>query len=227
MFFRADTDCCFQPGSSKKICPTFVHFDLSINLGEWTDWEVALDCGHNHPGSPDSDRWYKKMTRTCKSPNNDPPCVGSDTKYVPCEAGKFGPVRQCQWSLWACLDLVDGGWTDWDLIKDCYENDNGQGWIKHETRTCDDPEPAYGGQPCQGQAEQFPVCPAVNGGWTSWTPANDEDCSYKSATGSWTKPRSRSCTNPEPEYGGSDCSPDGDGTGAESTMVCPPGNPLY
>ena len=56
---------------------------------------------------------------------------------------------------------------------------------------------------------------AVDGGWAVWT--NWDACSVTCGYG--TQRRSRTCTNPSPEYGGLDCS----GTSQE-TMKCFGGN---
>ena len=60
----------------------------------------------------------------------------------------------------------------------------------------------------------------VNGGWTTWT-TSDEACSQ--SCGGGTVERSRTCTNPVPQFDGDDCA--GNATKIEScnTQACPPG----
>ena len=60
---------------------------------------------------------------------------------------------------------------------------------------------------------------SVNGGWSDWIEESDEKC-FES-NGSWMKPRSRTCTNPEALYGGI-CLEDENGVFNESLTECLP-----
>ena len=60
---------------------------------------------------------------------------------------------------------------------------------------------------------------SVDGGWSDWIEESDDNC-FES-NGSWMKPRSRTCTNPEPLYGGI-CLEDESGVFNESFIECSP-----
>ncbi|KAL3852082.1 hypothetical protein ACJMK2_015769 [Sinanodonta woodiana] len=66
-------------------------------------------------------------------------------------------------------------------------------------------------------------CPAVNGGWGSWTDwTSDCGCNVTCSTDTQIKSRKRLCNNPEPDYGGTYCS--GSSTeyqNAACTGLCP------
>lgn len=74
------------------------------------------------------------------------------------------------------------------------------------TRTCDNPVPAYGGAVCLGNSSETSICGQidcpVDGSWSSWT--NWSICS-KSCGGGGYQTRTRTCSDPIPLYGGSDC----------------------
>ncbi|KAH3701750.1 hypothetical protein DPMN_076745 [Dreissena polymorpha] len=63
------------------------------------------------------------------------------------------------------------------------------------------------------------MCP-INGGYTTWSSWGT--CSVTCASGTWT--RSRSCTNPAPQYNGADCTSLGAATETstcDSGIMCP------
>ncbi|KAJ7352817.1 Hemicentin-1 [Desmophyllum pertusum] len=94
-----------------------------------------------------------------------------------------------------------GSWATWTACsKTC-----GYG-IRERKHVCDNPKPAYNGASCVGigykkrRCHAYYPCP-INGNWTSWgawTPCT------KTCGLSYRK-RSRSCTNPPPQYNGSGC----------------------
>ncbi|MHA1483246.1 MAG: DUF7507 domain-containing protein [Candidatus Heimdallarchaeaceae archaeon] len=121
-----------------------------------------------------------------------------------------------------CPTAIDGGWTEWST---CSETCGGG----TQTRTCTNPEPQYGGADCvgdnQGDCNEWDCtgsCPTscgyeggtipdghgdiltcdatnpcpIDGGWTEWSTCS-ETCSGGTQT--------RTCINPEPQYGGADC----------------------
>eukprot|EP00121_Abeoforma_whisleri_P015481 Awhi_evm1s14261 len=70
---------------------------------------------------------------------------------------------------------------------------------------CTNPEPQFGGDNCAGLSSDntncnLGPCP-IDGDWTSWSQYSG--CSVSCGDG--TKSRSRSCTSPPPQYGGTPC----------------------
>uniref|UniRef100_A0A1I8IP79 Netrin receptor UNC5 n=1 Tax=Macrostomum lignano TaxID=282301 RepID=A0A1I8IP79_9PLAT len=112
---------------------------------------------------------------------------------------------------------VDGGWSDWTTMRSCHPScDSGTecssdcfAKSSERRRQCTNPEPQFGGQPCQGRAVISEACDAkctVNGAWSPWSSWSycGEDCRSL---------RHRSCTNPAPRNGGRTCDTDS-GAGA-------------
>jgi hypothetical protein len=61
-----------------------------------------------------------------------------------------------------------------------------------------------------------------NGDWSVWIISEDVNCTQNNQ-GNWTKPRTRTCTNPEPKYGGGACLSDTNGTLSKLTVDCKTG----
>ncbi|KAI8512763.1 Thrombospondin type 1 repeat-containing protein [Branchiostoma belcheri] len=156
--------------------------------GGWSDWTTwsrcAASCGVGQ----------QIRFRTCKNP---PPQHGGKE----C-AGSRKDARRC-W-LPKCPDPVNGNWSDWSSWTECSVS-CGLGLVQR-TRQCDSPPPQHGGI-CLGNSTEFlgcdsgVHCDAVNGQWASWGPWQPcgGDCAGK------TLERSRSCSDPAPQYGGKDC----------------------
>ncbi|XP_078662008.1 SCO-spondin-like [Branchiostoma floridae x Branchiostoma belcheri] len=156
--------------------------------GGWSDWTTwsrcAASCGVGQ----------QIRFRTCKNP---PPQHGGKE----C-AGSRKDARRC-W-LPKCPDPVNGNWSDWSSWTECSVS-CGLGLVQR-TRQCDNPPPQHGGI-CLGNSTEFlgcdsgVHCDAVNGQWASWGPWQPcgGDCAGK------TLERSRTCSDPAPQYGGKDC----------------------
>ncbi|XP_056000284.1 hemicentin-1-like isoform X2 [Ostrea edulis] len=111
---------------------------------------------------------------------------------------------------------VNGGWSAWVTTgswSTCSKTCGGGTQTMKKTRTCTSPRPLNGGSSCSGsstgtdsKACNTQACP-VNGGWsaysafTAWTP-----CPVTCGGGTQSKSRTRTCNNPSPAHGGSDCS---------------------
>ncbi|WAR18814.1 MLP-like protein [Mya arenaria] len=101
------------------------------------------------------------------------------------------------------FDPVDGGFTPWSSWDMCTATcDDG---TQSRSRTCTNPEPQYGGLDCVGDSTETQSCNdgqcPIDGGYTLWSDWNA--CSVTCGDG--TQSRSRTCTNPEPQFGGQDC----------------------
>ncbi|CAH1231524.1 CILP2 [Branchiostoma lanceolatum] len=83
---------------------------------------------------------------------------------------------------------VDGGWSNWSPWPDCSVTCGAGTQTRY--RTCTNPEPAYGGAECDGQAQESQDCDTgvscpVDGGWTDWSPW--PDCSVTCGAGTQTQ----------------------------------------
>ncbi|KAJ8279716.1 hypothetical protein COCON_G00067820 [Conger conger] len=98
---------------------------------------------------------------------------------------------------------VNGGWSAWSSWSQC-SRDCSRG-IRSRKRTCNNPEPKYGGIPCLGPALEYQECNItpcpVDGSWSCWSPWSK--CSVTCGGGHYM--RTRTCSNPPPAYGGDIC----------------------
>jgi hypothetical protein len=55
---------------------------------------------------------------------------------------------------------VNGGWSDWSKWENCSQvgGDGTTGDCKCRSRSCDNPKPYYGGQPCNGASVEVTNC---------------------------------------------------------------------
>ena len=100
---------------------------------------------------------------------------------------------------------VHGSWGQWSRFSYCNAT-CGPGF-KSRFRLCDQPKPENGGFECQGphlevrECQASRTCQPIGGQWTLWSQWSA--CSQSCGKGSVI--RSRTCTNPRPQYGGADC----------------------
>jgi hypothetical protein len=121
------------------------------------------------------------------------------------------------------LVLVNGEWSDWSDVGECTEDELLQIWEKTRSRQCNNPVPQYGGLTCHpDQDHETVVCSEVHGQWSEWS-ISEGDCT-QDPTEPWTKSKSRTCTNPVPQYGGYEC--DMANEGSSGIYNCPPGIPF-
>ncbi|KAJ8310623.1 hypothetical protein KUTeg_012488 [Tegillarca granosa] len=104
---------------------------------------------------------------------------------------------------------VDGGWTSWGSWGTCSKSCGGGS--QSRSRSCTNPAPQYGGANCAGSSSSSQACNThncpIHGNWATW--AAWGTCTVTCGGGSQT--RSRTCSNPTPQYGGNTCSGSVDG----------------
>uniref|UniRef100_A0A7M5V0D2 Uncharacterized protein n=1 Tax=Clytia hemisphaerica TaxID=252671 RepID=A0A7M5V0D2_9CNID len=159
-----------------------------INGGftDWTSWAGCnADCGPTNTGLTET------RSRTCTNPAPDyfgNTCVGDLSESSACN------MDPCP---------VDGDWTNWANWATC-SLPCGTG-SQSRTRTCTNPTPEHGGNPCSGDGTEsqncntFP-CP-IHGEWGQWS--NWTECDKPCGVGF--QNRSRVCDDPAPAHGGNDC----------------------
>jgi len=114
---------------------------------------------------------------------------------------------------------IDGQWSAWGEYSTCTKTCGGG--TQTRTRTCSNPAPSLGGSQCPGLASESRDCNTdscpVNGQWSAW----GEYSACTKTCGGGLQTRTRTCTNPAPSGGGSQCS----GLASESkecmTSSCP------
>jgi len=171
---------CEGPSQETRACNT----RPCINDGKWSSWSDWGKCDKECSGGTQT------RSRTCTNP---PPSHGGR----PCQ-GQSQESRSCN----AHPCPVDGGWSDFAGWTSCTKTCGGG--TQTRSRTCTKPAPSHGGRPCQGQSQERRSCNVyycpVDGGWSGW--------SYTSCTascGGGTQTKYRTCTRPEPSWGGRYC----------------------
>ena len=157
--------------------------------GGWSAWSEPSSCSH----TCGQGTWAR--IRQCNNPapaNGGRVCDGDDRMTEPC-------------MVTTCLVVVHGGWSDWSTpvcSRSC------GGGTQTRTRSCSNPAPANGGNPCSGESSNPAVCNqhecSIDGGWSTWSLPSA--CSKSCDTG--TRTRTRACNNPAPALGGDPCSGD-------------------
>ncbi|XP_036128071.1 hemicentin-1 [Molossus molossus] len=153
--------------------------------GSWSDWgpweECTRSCG----------RGNRTRTRTCNSPparHGGRPCAGAAVEVIMCN------VRPCP---------VHGAWSPWQPWGTCSRS-CGKG-TQTRTRLCSNPPPSFDGSYCDGAETQMQVCNErhcpVDGRWAAW--ASWSACT--ASCGGGARQRTRGCSDPAPQYGGSKC----------------------
>jgi len=159
---------------------------VDYSWSAWGDWsECTVQCGADGT---------QERFRYCNPPSKGgydcPSQLQSDTQTC-----NNGPCP------------VDGGWGAWGEWSECPVSCGGG--ENTRARACDSPAPEHGGAYCAGDATETGPCNEnpcpINGGWGEWN--SWPDCPV--SCGGGTQGRSRVCDNPEPQFGGDDCTIDG------------------
>ncbi|PFX32412.1 Hemicentin-1 [Stylophora pistillata] len=169
--------------------------------GNWSDWGEWSNCTVSCGGGEQT------RYRDCDNP---PPayggreCLGVSEETRPCNE------LPC---------AVDGGWTEWKPWEICPVTCGGG--IQNRYRTCTDPPPAHGGKDCSGEGVLTRPCNEepcpVHGNWARWE--DWRQCSV--SCGGGTQIRSRTCTNPPPQFGGRNCSGESQNERSCNEQRCP------
>jgi hypothetical protein len=193
-------------------------FKVDGNWGEWTSFGECMDIADYRVAAECDDNGNKKRTREC---NNPPPSNGFDGFGRQCKDSN-GLDKLSEEESATCFGYcppVNGNWGEWTSFGQCMDTADyrvtaecGDQGNKKRTRECNNPSPENGGQKCKDgngnnnlseeeSAACFGFCPPVNGGFSDWSEWSA--CSESCAGGDQTK--TRTCTNPAPEYGGAAC----------------------
>ncbi|XP_019856518.1 PREDICTED: cartilage oligomeric matrix protein-like isoform X2 [Amphimedon queenslandica] len=162
-------------------CNTEVRCPVDGGWSDWTDWsDCSLTCGNG----------TRTRTRKCDNPA---PLFGGAQCKGPKEDTELCSLGHCP---------VDCEWREWQEWEPCSKSCGGGRQVRRRFYQ----PPQYGGKLCEGRAVQLQECNAqhcpIDGGWTGWT--DWSDCSQTCGGGE--SHRQRTCTNPAPQYGGSNCS---------------------
>ncbi|XP_031555969.1 uncharacterized protein LOC116292757 [Actinia tenebrosa] len=189
------------PANETRACNTFY---CPID-GNFSDWSEFMTCSATCGGGVQ----YK--TRMCTNP---PPQHGGKN------CSELGPTRisrEC--NTQKCP--VDGGYSPFTNFSDCTVTCGGGTQIR--TRTCTNPPPRHGGDDCSKDGPDFEtrkcntqLCP-IDGAFTSFS--NYSTCSK--TCGGGVQVRLRSCTSPEPQFGGKNCTGSYKETKSCNAQPCP------
>lgn len=168
------------------------------NWTSWSEWSMcSLSCGEG----------LQYRNRSCSDPEpkyGGEDCFGNTTDFSVCH------THPCP---------IDGNWAKWSKWGSCSFTCGGG--LQYRNRTCNDPEPQYGGQYCNGNLTDVSKCNTypcpIDGNWTLWS-----EWSVCSLTcGAGTRYRNRTCDNPEPQYGGEECIGSSTDMSECNTQLCP------
>ncbi|XP_022080242.1 SCO-spondin-like isoform X2 [Acanthaster planci] len=189
-YYYHDKEVAYYDRQLRQIVssPRYEYFYIEVSGpqdGEWGEWTPWGDCTSTCGVST------RYRERACDNP---PPLNGGADCPGPANMTEACPVDLCP---------VHGGWSGWGAWSECSVTCGGGSITR--SRACDDPAPSWGGDDCPGEAEETEVCSPdpcpVDGNWAPWSTWSA--CSR--TCGGGTTGRVRTCTDPAPEHGGSDC----------------------
>ena len=135
--------------------------------GGWSDWSSWLPAVDTECSGT---TFTQTRTRTCTNPapaNDGADCEGDGTETKEVSGTKHCPVIPTP---------VDGGWSDWSSWLPAADTQcSDVTFTQTRTRTCTNPAPAHGGDPCEGDSTETKedvegtkscLLP-VDGGWST------------------------------------------------------------
>ncbi|XP_078322967.1 coadhesin-like [Crassostrea virginica] len=187
---------CAGSASSSTTCNTH-HCPIDGSWASWASWGTCtVTCGGG----------IQTRSRNCSSPApqyGGADCPNFSTSSQTCN------THNCP---------IDGAWATWTSWGTCTVTCGGG--TQTRSRTCTNPAPQYGGANCPGSAGSSQACNTqhcpIDGSWASW--GSWGTCSV--TCGGGTQDRTRTCTNPSPQYGGASCPNSGTSTQACNTQIC-------
>ncbi|XP_033762737.1 coadhesin-like [Pecten maximus] len=165
------------------------------DFGQWVASQCSVSCGEGVRSL--------SRSRACTNPSpqyNGKECVGINTEHK---------TETCNTS--PCP--IDGAWADFgDWVPTlCSVSCGGGERSLSRSRTCTNPSPQYNGKNCEGDNTEYKTetcnsnpCP-IDGGWTEFNEWVPTICSVSCGGGERSLSRSRTCTNPSPQYDGKKC----------------------
>ncbi|OWF44661.1 SCO-spondin-like [Mizuhopecten yessoensis] len=175
--------------------------------GAWGSWSSYTSCSLTCKDYGTTQTGTKSRTRSCNNPSpqyNGANCPGSASDSASCTTSTYCPIN--------------GGFTSWTTWTTC--SVTCASGTQERSRTCTSPTPQFGGSACTGAVDQTKGCTLspcpIDGEWTSW--ASWGTCTV--TCGGGTSTRTRTCTNPSPQYGGANCPSTGSDTMDCNTQVC-------
>lgn len=158
--------------------------------GNFSSWSIFSVC------SKSCGNGTKTRTRNCSNPF--PEHGGKNCSLV----GPLKEVLNC--NVFPCP--IHGNYSSWSGFSVCSES-CGNGTMTRY-RNCNEPEPRYNGNNCSSFGPSIDIrscnifpCP-IDGGYSSW--GHFTQCTLSCGIG--TMYRTRNCSNPEPQFGGKNCS---------------------
>ncbi|KAL5272728.1 hypothetical protein ACHWQZ_G000802 [Mnemiopsis leidyi] len=185
-------------GDSVKVAECNIqHCPIDGGWGVWGNWsDCSVSCGGG----------IQTMTKLCDNPRpqyGGKLCEGEDTKTRSCKE------QPCP---------VNGGWSEYGPWSNCTEVCGGGN--KTRLRTCDNPKPKYGGLECEGSESDIKDCNTqpcpIDGNWSEY--GEWGECSAPCGSGNRT--RTRTCSDPAPQYGGKNCTGIFEKTEECNTFAC-------
>ncbi|XP_045503919.1 semaphorin-5B [Colias croceus] len=178
----------------------FVKDTMSLYIGSDT---AVLRIG--------SERCSRYKTRSSCVGATDPHCGWDDAREVCVRSSPHIHHSYFVQNTATCPTVstpVDGGWSSWSEWEPCMQDgtprapygDDKPDMCMCRTRRCDNPRPANGGQVCAGASIAVTNC-TIHGGWSAWS--SWSECS--TTCGIAVKSRRRTCSSPEPKFGGRVC----------------------